>query len=165
MADKKYLLEYSPWLEAELTRRYKTSQTIVGKRNGRNTLSDAEGGIISSNEYNGYFKVIWNNVVNSKGEIVTFRVKVVNGNNPQEEFCGSSDLGQVKSATINVPADKTKNHLYLFWNREKTFFFDFENNVTELPDVMWWEIAAIFNGSIQQVWTGGVIYWGTRYWL
>lgn len=55
MADKKYLVEYTEWLDAELTRRYRTTQAKTGKSRGRNALADAK--VIEEEVFNHPFKV------------------------------------------------------------------------------------------------------------
>lgn len=54
MADKKYLVEYTEWLDAELTRRYRTTQAKAGKSRGRNALADVA---VTEEVFNHPFKV------------------------------------------------------------------------------------------------------------
>lgn len=172
MADKKYLLEYSAWLEAELTRRYRTSQTMEGKRKGRNALSDTEGGGFSR-EYNGMFKVIWDNVVDDAGNVTQRRVKVIDGANPENGFAGYYDIGafkQVSNATIEITEKDTAVFLIIWHNG--TYYQHVISCNNELPEGASGNFASYLLASINtnewrisQAWMGGTIYVGERYFI
>jgi hypothetical protein len=165
MAEKKYLVEYTEWLDAELTRRYKTSQTMAGKSRGRNALSDTEGGGISSNEYNGYFKVIWDNVVDDAGNVTQRRIKIINGGNPESRYAGDTDAGLVPVTQIKY----TKaGSIYLIAKySDNNFVFEFapQKPDTEKLNTAWVKIADVSDENINQVWTSGQVYFGERYFM
>ena len=123
-----------------------------------------------STEYNGYFKVIWDNVVDEAGNVTQRRVKVIDGANPESGMAGNSDIGQIPVGYANVP-DSGRNILYLLakyddeTQKYTTYFEVFQGS--KFDGVMWQEIASLDDNFriINQRWTSGTVYFGSRFWL
>lgn len=92
MADnKKYLLEYSEWLDSEITQRYSTGQGQMRKQRGRNALADGQGGGgVGVAEYNGYFKLVDLTTTDENG-VTIYKVGVVDGATYNAETGTSGD--------------------------------------------------------------------------
>lgn len=164
MAEKKYLVEYTEWLDAELTRRYRTTQAKAGKSRGRNALSDVpSGGGVGVAEYNGYFKVIWDNEVDDDGKVTQRRVKVIDGSNPENGIAGDTDIGTVSSASVDIPSGAITLYLIATYAENKyTPYFSHERPTGTHG---YYILANISNDKISQVWTSGAIYFGERYYI
>lgn len=90
MADnKKYLLEYSEWLDSEITQRYRTGQGQMRKQRGRNALSELPVATTET-DYNGYFKLVDMTTTDENG-VTTYKVGVVDGATYNAEAGTSGD--------------------------------------------------------------------------
>ena len=116
--------------------------------------------------YNGYFKVVDASTEDARA------VRVINGSNPQNSYCGHTDLGDYPATTLNYTLpDSGMLYVYLTakfnetsWKYELGFLIAQEP--PESP-TGYWLLANInpLNVKISQVWTGGAIYWGDRYYI
>lgn len=128
----------------------------------RQVMTEATGG---NNEYNGYFKVIDDSTYDESGEIVEARIKVIDGKNPDGQFCGYTDLGSVPVKTIENPAGKNI-YLTAWWVQS---YAGFELDIVALaPSEMnldcYYLLAEVgSNMKINQRWTGEVVNFGERY--
>jgi hypothetical protein len=116
-----------------------------------------------STEYNGMFKVIWDNVVDDAGNVTQRRVKVIDGANPENGIAGNTDIGLVSSASVDIPAGSITLYLIATYAENKyTLYFSHER-----PDGThgYYILANIANDKISQVWTSGAIYFGERYYV
>ena len=127
------------------------------------------GGSSNSSEYNGMFKVIWDNEIAENGIITQKRVKVINGADPASDIAGYTDIVRsVPVSTIDVPPAYGYGSLYLCgrYTSEKGYFVEFVFD-PNFPDENYgsYLIASIGSDkkSIYQVWTGGAIYFSERY--
>lgn len=116
-----------------------------------------------TNEYNGYFKVVWDNVVDETGKVIQRRVKVINGANPQGAIAGATDLGTVSSASVDIPSGAITLYLIATYaeNKYKLYFSHERPNGT----YGYYILADISDDKISQVWTFGTIYFGERYYI
>jgi len=110
--------------------------------------------------YNGYFKAVL--VTETENGQDVQKVKIVNGADPTATVCGHTDIGDVNAATLNFEAGKSVYLTATYANNAwtKTFVA-----AAAAPTGMYFEIAACGDGKVSQVWTGGAIYFGTRYWI
>lgn len=117
-------------------------------------------------EYNGYFKVI--SASNDEG----LAIRVIDGSNPQNSYCGHTDLGDYPATTLNytLPAS---GMLYVYLTakfNETSWKYELGFLIAQEPPESptgYWLLANInpLNVKISQVWTGGAIYWGDRYYI
>lgn len=138
------------------------------RRQRRSLITDDVESQAAEYEYNGYFKVIWDNEVDDEGNIQK-RVKIIDGKNPDSQWAGNTDIGYIPVGYADVP-DSGKNILYLLakydaeTNKYITHFEVFQGS--KFDGVMWQEIASIDGFTkISQRWTGNTIYFGERFWL
>lgn len=139
------------------------------RRNGRNTFTDRHGGYGGggSYEYNGYFKVINANEIGSDGSVKR-KVKIINGSSPDSPNAGESDLGYVRSATLEIPDQNMTEILLVAKYNENTKsyeqYFDYSFSGTVGPvSVLLATVDAM--GTVTQQWNNGVIYFGGRFFL
>lgn len=115
--------------------------------------------------YNGYFKVI-------DATEDARAVRVIDGSNPQNSYCGYTDLGDYPATTLNytLPAS---GMLYVYLTakfNETSWKYELGFLIAQEPPESptgYWLLANInpLNVKISQVWTGGAIYWGDRYYI
>lgn len=120
--------------------------------------------------YSGYFKVIDASERDASGAITAPKVKIVNGESPDDADCGDTDLGTVAAQEVayTLPADSARHHVYL---RAKyatgTYSFDFligDDSAKPETPYGYFVLADIDSkGAVTQVWQGGFIYWASRY--
>ena len=124
------------------------------------TSDEQQPQVVADNGYSGYFTVIPGTV---EGNVLK-TVKIVNGDMPDSQYAGHTDLGGVAVGEVAIPAVGTYFiYLILRWNGSSyTQYFSTES---ESDDAVSWRLAAVAGDSISQVWTGGQIYWGTRYFI
>lgn len=161
------LVEYSQRLQQAVDAALGTPELSVHttrRERGRSALSDMSDAV--SSDYNGYFKVIDASETAEDGT-KTLKLKVVDGNNIDSNFCGSTDLGNVEKATIDysIPESGTSIvYLLVNWQVDKyVFSFQFGGDVPTSP-TGFCALADINKyGVIRQLWTDGVIYFSERY--
>ena len=161
MADnKKYLLEYSEWLDSEITQRYRTGQGQMRKQRGRNALAETPQVEVAGYEYSGQFKVVWNG---------TGSVKIIDGADPDGTLnrAGQTDIGDVPISTVSDIPENCTIYLVVKWDdntNKYSFSLVSDLNVIEHP-YGYVILAGVYGDSISQVWTGGAIYFGERYFV
>lgn len=146
------------------------SVSQIQRRNGRNTFTDRRGGYGGgggNSEYNGYFKVINANEIGSDGSVKR-KVKIINGSSPDSPNAGESDLGYVRSATLEIPDQNMTEILLVAKYNENTKsyeqYFDYSFSGTVGPvSVLLATVDAM--GTVTQQWNNGVIYFGGRFFL
>lgn len=159
MAEKKYLVEYTEWLDAELTRRYRTNQGQMRKQRGRNALSETPQVEAAGYEYNGQFKVVWN----GPGS-----VKIIDGADPEGKLnrAGQTDIGDVPILTASGFPEICTIYLFAKWDEEtNTYSFLLANESNFEQPYGYVILANVYGDTISQVWTGGAIYFGERYFV
>lgn len=126
----------------------------------RQVMTEATG----ANEYNGYFKVIDDSTYDENGDIVEAKVKVIDGKNPDSEYCGVTDIGNVSVTTINNPAGK---NIYLTarWVEEDGGYNVFVDTspALENPDCYYILADVDSDMNINQRWVGEVVNFGERF--
>ena len=132
------------------------------RRSGRNTFTDRKGAY--TDEYIGYFKVVDDSIYDENGDIIEYRVRVIDGKNPDSEYCGITDIGNVSATTINSPAGK---NIYLTarWVDENGRYDVFIDTApaAENPDCYYLLAEVDSNMNINQRWVGEVINFGERF--
>ena len=130
--------------------------TVASKGKARR-LPEYTDETVSVSEYNGYFKAV---LIESESGVK--QVQIVNGADPESNICGHTDIGNVNTATLDFDAGK-----FVFLKGE----YDGENwslsfvMESSAPDISFEIASCNVDGSISQAWTGGVIYFGSRYWI
>lgn len=115
-------------------------------------------------EYNGYFKAVV--VTETENDQEVKKVKIINGEAPTATVCGHTDIGNVDTAKLNFEEGKSLYLTAAYSSTNNRWSFSFAMAyATAVPTGMYWEIAACQDGKVSQVWTGGTIYFGTRYWI
>ena len=134
---------------------FHTGEAIINLGEGRPSSGDAE--------YKGYFKVVPG--TEEKGVLKT--VKIIDGAGLVNSLkAGSTDIGSVDNGEVDIPSSGTY-HVYLIleWdgNAYKQYFSTKGTSVTD--DAVSWLLADGVGSTIVQRWTGGTIYWGSRYFI
>lgn len=114
-------------------------------------------------EYDNYFKVIPGTEENG----VLKTIKIVDGsylNNPS--YAGVTDIGSVAPGELVIPSSSIYNvYLILKWDGTAyTQFFSLDS-FGGSSDSVFWHLAEGQGNTIIQRWTGGQIYWGSRYFV
>lgn len=132
--------------------------------NRRHRITVTEGG---GYEYNGYFKVVNANEIGSDGSVKR-KVKIINGSSPDSPNAGKSDLGYVRSATLEIPDQNMTEILLVAKYNENTksyeqyFDYSFSGTVGAVS-VLLATVDAM--GTITQQWNNGAVYFGGRFFL
>lgn len=116
--------------------------------------------------YNGYFKVVDASIEDARA------VRVIDGSNPQNSYCGHTDLGDYPATTLNYTLP-VSGMLYVYLTakfNETSWKYELGFLIAQEPPESptgYWMLANInpLNVKISQVWTGGAIYWGDRYYI
>ena len=115
-------------------------------------------------KYNGYFKAVFEKV--TQGNQTVKRVRIVNGASPDNEVCGHTDIGNVNAATLTYSANASIYLVAQYVNKAFSFSFSTTKPSNDALNTGYVEIAKMLTGDkVQQVWTGGMIYFGERYFV
>ena len=133
-----------------------SSFMLVNLGEGRPSVGEAE--------YKNYFKVIPGVVEDG----VMKTVKIVDGGAINPYYAGYTDIGRVDIGDLQIPDGNTFYTVYLIleWDdkaEEYKQYFSLQPGPTDKS--VYWVLAEIENGAIVQRWTGGIIYWGTMYFV
>ena len=121
------------------------------------------GGGAADAGYNGYFKVI-----NATGEDGAFRVRVVNGADPESLICGHTDLGEVPAVTLTPTESDRVVRLEAKWDSAAGKYVQTLKCVSKTNDgVPSFILADLSFGkkSVSQVWENGTVLWRESYWV
>ena len=94
------------------------------------------------------------------------RVKIIDGAQPELDFSGYTDVGGIPSGVVDVPGNGfvvlVLIRKYREWVQEFRFLSwnDFHETDFTVP---YFVLAQISDNKIIQRWTGGMIYWRTRF--
>lgn len=136
------------------------------RKTGRTTFTEKSpismSAAVVNDEYNGQFKVI-----DATGDDGVFRVRVVNGADPESVYCGYTDIaGNVESKTI-TPNSSGYIVAYAEWNSEQNKYIvniDFVKSPSSYNAVI--ELASINSeNKINQLWMDNSIYWKEFYFV
>lgn len=127
--------------------------------NRRHRITVTEGG---GYEYNGYFKVV--ETTDESGKTM---LKIIDGAKPYSNVAGVSDLGSVGQLTIEK---KNSSYLYIYpeWIKDSNpprYTFKLSTRGNSSIDIEFLLATVDENGIITQRWTGGTIYWGSRFFV
>lgn len=127
--------------------------------NRRHRITVTEGG---GYEYNGYFKVV--ETTDESGKTM---LKIIDGAKPYSNVAGVSDLGSVGQLTIEK---KNSSYLYIYpeWIKDSNpprYTFKLSTRGNSSIDIEFLLATIDENGIITQRWTGGTIYWGSRFFV
>ena len=158
------LVAYTPRLDKALKRLTKWSDSIdlktknpSGKRQSIETSIPVETETEAG--YNGQFKVVWNG---------TGIVKIIDGADPDETLnrAGQTDIGDVPILTASDIPEICTIYLFVKWDEEtKTYSFLLANESNFEQPYGYVILANVYGDTISQVWTGGAIYFGERYFV
>lgn len=123
--------------------------------NRRHRITVTEGG----GAYLGYFMV----VDASEGD--AFRVKVIDGKDPEGTICGVTDIGEVPAGTVENPAGKYVALVAKYDEEQNAYEFELvAGTYNELRQRAYFILAEVdANRTITQLWQDGVINFGERY--
>ena len=115
-----------------------------------------------SSEYNGYFKVV--ETTDESGKAM---LKIIDGAAPGSNVAGVSDIGSVGQLTIEK---KNSSYLYIYpeWIKDSNpprYTFKLSTRGNSSVDIDFLLATVDENGIITQRWTGGPIYWGSRFFV
>lgn len=114
-------------------------------------------------EYKNYFQVVAEKH-DDNGRLS--QVKIIDGAQPELDFSGYTDVGGVSSGVVDVPGNGfvvlVLIRKYREWVQEFRFLSwnDFHETDFTVP---YFVLAQISDSKIIQRWTGGMIYWRTRF--
>ena len=149
----------------------------LDQRPGGTVISVTGGGSRGggSSGYSGGFKLIDAREFSSGGVVTKYAVKVINGADPDSEYCGQTDLGdsypgsltEVETATLEGVSGMAC--LAARWNSETE---KYECAVTaETAGWTAWQVLGSWYfgdgaGTVSQYWQGGeIIYFGERFYI
>ena len=114
-------------------------------------------------EYKNYFKVIPGEIENG----VLKTVKIVDGAGLVNSLkAGSTDIGSVDNGEVDIPSSGTYQvYLILEWDGSAYKQYFSTQSASLLDDAVSWLLADGVGSTIVQRWTGGTIYWGSRYFV
>ena len=116
--------------------------------------------VVAGYEYNGQFKVVWN----GPGS-----VKIIDGADPEGKLnrAGQTDIGDVPILTVSDIPEVCSIYLVAQWDEnEKKYSFSLVSDLNGIEQPYGYVILANVHGdTISQVWTGGAIYFGERYFV
>ena len=115
-----------------------------------------------SSAYNGYFKVV--ETTDESGKAM---LKIIDGAAPGSNVAGVSDIGSVGQLTIEK---KNSSYLYIYpeWIKDSNpprYTFKLSTRGNSSVDIDFLLATVDENGIITQRWTGGTIYWGSRFFV
>ena len=117
--------------------------------------------------YNGYFIVHDASEKGESGEVISRKVKIIDGGNPDSGYCGVTDLGNVEKTEIDftLPASGTSVvYLLVNWQTDKyVFSFQIGGDVPKSPTGFCVLADINTKGEVRQLWKDGVIYFAERY--
>lgn len=113
-------------------------------------------------EYAGYFKVV--ETTDESGKAM---LKIIDGAAPGSNVAGVSDIGSVGQLTIEK---KNSSYLYIYpeWIKDSNpprYTFKLSTRGNSSIDIDFLLATIDENGIITQRWTGGTIYWGSRFFV
>lgn len=128
--------------------------------NRRHRITVTEGN--GDSGYNGYFKVV--EATDESGKTM---LKIIDGAKPYSNVAGVSDLGSVGQLTIEK---KNSSYLYIYpeWIKDSNpprYTFKLSTRGNSSIDIEFLLATVDENGIITQRWTGGTIYWGSRFFV
>ena len=120
--------------------------------------------LTGSGTYRNYFKVEAEKF-SENGKLS--QVKIIDGGHPEDNFSGYTDAGCIEKGILDVSGDgfvilllsKGENRK---WKQEFRIINHFEFNEHD-DSAPYFVLAEIYNNRIIQRWTGGMIYWRTRF--
>ena len=114
-------------------------------------LGGAGGG---GGEYNGYFKAVL--VTETENDQEVKKVKIINGEAPNDTVCGHTDIGNVDAATLNFEEGKSLYLTAAYSSTNNRWSFSFVMAyATAVPTGMYWEIAACMERALRTAKTVG----------
>lgn len=152
------LVAYTPELQQAVNKVLGLDRGVRYPRGGkRNTLTETVAA--GSYEYNGYFKIT------DASEDDVFRVKVIDGKDPEGTICGVTDIGEVPAGTVENPAGKYVALVAKYDEEQNAYEFELvAGTYNELRQRAYFILAEVdANRTITQLWQDGVINFGERY--
>lgn len=172
------LVEYTTKLQQAVDAVISPDISRVGvsrRRNGRNTLNEV---INVDTSYAGGFKIIDAREFDSNGEVTKYAVKVINGADPESEYCGMTDLKYPYGNLVNVPVTELEGQdkkIYLGgrWNADdQKYEFEITTELSgwtatvEIGRWRFYKYGSENRAEIYQTWIdGNVIYFADRFFV
>lgn len=137
------------------------------RKTGRTTFTEKSpvsmSAAVVNDEYNGQFKVI-----DATGGDGVFRVRVVNGADPESLICGHTDLGEVSAVTLTPTKSDRVVRLEAKWDSAAEQYIQTLKCVSKTNDGVPSFILADLSfrkKSVSQVWENGTVLWRESYWV
>ena len=133
----------------------------------RKVFTPITANVQQSSAYNGYFKVVNANEIGSDGSVKR-KVKIINGASPDSPNAGKSDLGYVRSATLEIPDQNMTKILLVAKYNENTKSYEqyFDHSFSGAAGPVSVLLATVDSmDTVTQQWNNGVICFGGRFFL